>query len=380
LENVDQRQVQFKAATEAEVGDVFWPRLPYRLCCGTRLMLMQLAAERIRIIMNGIISDFDGVIIETEQAKATSWYAAVMHILGQLPPASSAEIIARSERGTRLLEGIRDSMRNQNRAHLPESAEDWARLIGKKLPDAGPEEMAQLRQMSDMELALWCAGGPTAEFRDNMWDVFVANAPLLGHRQATEINEMKARFEHSRSTYKLPIMILGAQPISGNQRFFGKVLDTFGYPNASPLVLVNQSTSAGVKELFDLAHLWRAEPRLPNAFGAYGADSGFPRIVNVGDKRVVDKTEAYAWACGILGVQSEDTMTFEDTKAGVEAARKAGIGIVVGFRLTGSVQDLSKSDYIVTDSLEAISGVVKEFASQPVVKLKGILDRLRQHL
>lgn len=328
--------------------------------------------------MKGVISDFDGILVETENAKAIGWYAAVKRIKGEITDEDIKDIKDRNDHGRELAESIVQELKTKKNSYLPQNEDDMKRLVGDKIPAVGLAGVSALSGKSDMELAVWCAGGETKDFRNNIWDVFLANSPQFRDLNPEKRAEKLKALEGYRTELKPPFMILGAEPIEGNQRFFGALLDSgFG----GRLALVNQSKSSDMNDLFVYNRLWAIESRLPNAFGTYEKERGFDLAFCVGDYgkksgAPKDKVEAYENACSRVGVKPAETMTFEDTEGGVKAAVKAGIGVIVGFRLIGRLQNLSDAHYIVEEGLEKMSSVVRGLSDKDLNQVRKELDKL----
>ena len=345
--------------------------------------------------MKGIISDFDGVLVETESAKAAGWYAAVLQLKGILTPEQVAQIVALGSEGRTLAAQLADAMRrtdqtSRSQTHLPKTEEERTRLRGAKLRSLPDERVRGLHEKSDFDLALWCAGGKTEDFQNNVWDVFVANDPAFRDRPSDELDALYGELGRFRNVLREPFIVLLAMPIPGNQRFFGRVFDEFKDAEQTPVVLVNQSSSEKMKSLFDEARLWTAEPRIPAAFGDHEPGFGFLRSINVGDvvpgskpdksgKRptvVPDKTAAYLIACKVLGEPPARTLTIEDTDDGLDHADRAGIGLLLGFALPGSPHSYAKAHYVVEDSLEKVLPALRGLKDLSIIEVRSRLDDL----
>jgi beta-phosphoglucomutase-like phosphatase (HAD superfamily) len=324
--------------------------------------------------MKAVISDFDGIIVETEPAKAVGWYAAVKQLKGELSEDNVADIIAQNDDGRVLAQQINQELRGSGNSHLPKNEGDRARLVGKYLQDT---DMNSLAGKTDFELAVACAGGTTADFRNNIWDVFCANDPKFKGITPDDRTKQLEQLEKNRTGLKPPFMVLGAQPLPENQGFFKELIINLG---EGKIALVNQSKSKDMNDLFQNNSLWNGEPRLATYFGEYNEGNGIPRAVCVGDKQqgVGDKADAYKKACEIMGVKPSETMTFEDTQSGLDAAKQAGIGIIIGFKSAESLQELKGAHYIVEGNLQKINTIAQNLGEKTVNDVRVELNQLAQ--
>ncbi|MFA7681607.1 MAG: hypothetical protein WCX61_01100 [Candidatus Peribacteraceae bacterium] len=334
--------------------------------------------------MKAVVSDFDGILIESEAAKAIGWYAAVKRLKGDLTDEDVENIIALNDRGQNMVNVIIEELKSEQNSVLPKEVESMHRLYRReegedKMSKLGIEGIkSELKGKSDMDLALWCAGGTTEDFRDNIWNVFLAEAEGFRDLTQKQREEKLRELLGYRTDLKAPFMILGAKPIEGNQRFFGRLFDVLG---TDKVALVNQSTSESIKNLFDIGSHWSTEPRIPTAFGEYNPRKedpcyGFPRTFNVGDKKLNDKTDAYKKACEVMGMEPSETMTFEDTTSGIEAAIRANVSIIIGFNLAESTQNLSNAHYVVGNTLEKISSITTGLNDKTPEQVRRELDVL----
>lgn len=89
--------------------------------------------------------------------------------------------------------------------------------------------------------------------------------------------------------------------------------------------LVTEARAEGVKTAIVTRN---AEREVTGACGAHGLDGLWDLIVCANDEPTRDKTELYAHAVRELGVRAGDAVAFEDSPAGVLAAKGAGVRCV----------------------------------------------------
>lgn len=281
--------------------------------------------------MRKIISDYDGIMIESEFAKAYGWYLACLSLKDD------------SEITPSLLESVKTK---QNDAEQ--------RL--RQLVSARKE---------DLDIARSCAGGTTFDFGKRIWQRFYAGVPDR-EPSPTEIGWINNVLTPKREEIRDILIDWFAEPIEGNLQLFRELYKAMRetYHDEHPIGLVNQSKSKGLKKQFDLQRegktIWSVFPELPKIFGDF-SDAGFPYAECAGDGRIgykgvakddVKKT-AYTILCGKLGIRQDETISFEDTRDGVVAAKKAGV-LCIGVRDKGSLQDLSEASVVINGTLDKL--------------------------
>ena len=282
--------------------------------------------------MRKIISDYDGIMIETEYAKAYGWYLACLSLKGEDCDITSS-----------LIEEIKTN---------PSSAEPRLR------------ELAKARE-GDLRIAKSCAGGTTLDFAKRIWQRFYVCDPER-EPDDEEIRFINEELIPRRSGIRDQLIEWFAQPIDGNLAFFKELYHAMRetYHDEHPIGLVNQSKSEGLKKQFDLKRngisIWSAFPELPKIFGDF-SDRGFPYAECAGDGRIAYKNVpkecvkrvAYDILCGKLGIRPQETITFEDTRDGVIAAKNAGV-LCIGVKSAESLQDLSQASLVIQGTLDRI--------------------------
>lgn len=98
--------------------------------------------------MRAVVSDFDGILVETERAKAIGWYAAVKGLKGELADGDFADLCALNSRGRSVADEIIAELSSCKNAVLTTGIGDMHRLVGDKLPRLGPDRMAELHGRS----------------------------------------------------------------------------------------------------------------------------------------------------------------------------------------------------------------------------------------
>lgn len=74
--------------------------------------------------------------------------------------------------------------------------------------------------------------------------------------------------------------------------------------------------------------------------------------------------EIYIKVCGLLGVLPEESIAFEDSQAGVEAAKSAGLTVVAIPQLMSMDHDFKSADACLTSMLEADDEFLIELAAR----------------
>ncbi len=282
--------------------------------------------------MRKVLSDYDGIMIETEFSKALGWYVACLALKG-----------GDKWIDQKLVGGI--------------SSKEW---FAKERLDLLKNE-----RKDDLAIAKSFAGGTTYDFVERMWQKFYVG-------EVREPNEEEKKFINGtlipeREKIRDPIIDWFAQPLEGNLKFFKALYEVMRetYHDEHPIGLVNQSTSKGLNKQFALKRngesVWSEFPEFPRIFGEHSSDRGFPYAECAGDKRIayrgVDKTKikkvAYDILCGKIKVNPLETISFEDTKDGACAARDAGIGCI-GVKEKNDGKTLEGANYTIFGSLEQI--------------------------
>lgn len=286
--------------------------------------------------MRKILSDYDGIWIDTEIAKAARWYFVAMLLRGDDPEINYyfiQSIARREEEARRKVERL-----------VAERAEDLKRTKRH-------------------------AGGPKLEFATRVWNEFLHETRGAAIKEVVE-EEM---YRPAKSIQEVLIEWLTV-PIFGNLKFFKKLRDEMSstFRDSHPLGLVTQSESAALHKQFQLqggdgGSIWGKFDELRLIFGTY-TPAGFPFAETAGDysksssqpPKGQEKVVAYKRLCEKLGVKPEETLTFEDTRDGVRAAKGAGI-VCIGIKATDSTQDLSEADLVIDGTLEILTEVTHIF-------------------
>ena len=265
--------------------------------------------------MRKILSDYDGIWIDTEIAKAARWYFAAMYVRGDDP-----------EINKELIQGI--SCRKNEARHKV-------------------QELVRERKQ-DIERTKKHAGGTRLDFAMRVWDEFLQETK----REANEERVREELFPPAEMIREVLIDWL-SKPIIENLRFFQKLRDEMSavYWDDHPFGLVTQTESEALFKQFHLrredgSSLWGEFVGLLSALGPYVQGRGFLFAECAGDhpKKSLyppkggEKVLAYRILCARLGVRPEETLTFEDTRDGVQAAIEAGI-VCIGVKASGSTQD-----------------------------------------
>ncbi len=189
-----------------------------------------------------------------------------------------------------------------------------------------------------------------------------------------------------------PLVEWLSEPLYENLEFFRRAAAVLQkiYWDKFPLGLVTQTESSAVWAQFqftrgDGSSLWRDYQDVLGLVGQYEDNRGFQYAECAGDyERIFQnareiqnpKTRAYHLLCSKLGVRPAETISFEDTAAGVAAAKAAGV-TCIGLLLPGSEQELGVADLVVRDSLSPLIPFADVFAwadpMETIAILKGKL-------
>ncbi len=324
--------------------------------------------------MQKIISDYDGIFIESELAKAYGWYIACKHD-------ELSEHIEKQTQSSSLIERINSG---------DPAAEELLRKIQPKI-------------RNELRDGVRCSGGTRFDFGYRMYRLFVKGEDRVkvldeiqtgNEREATkdEREYVEQILTAKRSDVRQQLIDWFAEPIAGNLRFFKRLYQEMGtnYNDPYPIGLVTQSKSSGILKQFALRRrgdtIWTEFPELPTIFGEYEKESGFPYAECAGDKRGeayqgIPKKDykkiAYSLICDTLQTHETETLTFEDTRDGVKAAKEAGVKCV-GVKEAGSTQDLSEADVVVEGSLYEIIDTIPAIVElKPEPALNRIMECLQ---
>ncbi len=310
--------------------------------------------------MRKVLTDYDGILIDTEWAKGLGWYIACLSLRDDEPDVNE-QLIKEIEQGK----------------------ESARRIV---------EQLARERE-KEVEIAKSFGGGTRYEFAKRIWQRFYVG-------ETKEPDEKEKEFivnvlTPQRGRIRGPVLEWFSKPIDENLRFFKELYEAFKetYGDEHPIGLITLSKSKGLKEQFewtkDGVTIWRAFPELPHIFGEFG-ERGYPYAECAGDKGIAYKglsekevkTAAYKILCGKLGIEPSDTMTFEDTEDGVNAACDASVFCVVGYKAKNSPHNLYRADVIVEGSLyklkDLIPVILREDASDVALAIEEYLENSGQ--
>lgn len=285
--------------------------------------------------MQKVLSDYDGIMIETEFSKALGWYIAGMSL----------------QKNTGITEELVEKIITQPQLAKPEL-------------EAIIKDKAE-----DLKIVKSFAGGTTQDFALRTWQFCFGKDNV--DPSAAELEFINGPLTTQRSRVRDNLIELFAEPISENLQFFKKLHEALRaeYGHEHPLGLVNQSYSAGLHKQLTLERegktIWREFPELRNIYGNYTSEAGYEYAECAGDKGPdyagvpsdQVKTIAYKRLLKKMNVAADATISFEDTRDGVFAAKQAGI-ICFGVKLEGSNQDFSGADYVIEGNLEELSSLI----------------------
>lgn len=293
--------------------------------------------------MRTVITDWDGVLLSSELAKATRWYLAAMRLTND----------------SDVTEEFITQIATRDRSVRPRLNE---------IIEARAHGISQVRAF---------AGGSRKEVARRTAQLFLGD-PERGEE------EVKLVAERIRE----PLIEWLSEPLEGNLRFFQATVAALKhtYWDAPLLGLVTQTESSAVWAQFqftrdDGSSLWGEFTGLLELFAPYEKSRGLRYAECAGDYERLfpnapairnPKTKAYQVLCAKLGTRPVDTISFEDTAAGVAAAKAAGVACI-GLLLPESEQDLSAADLVVSDSLERLIPFADVFAWADPMEMIGIL-------
>jgi beta-phosphoglucomutase-like phosphatase (HAD superfamily) len=306
--------------------------------------------------MRKILTDYDGILIETEWAKGLGWYLACLSLKDDEPDVNE-----------QLIKEI-------------EQRRESARLI--------VEQLAEERK-KEVERAKSFGGGTRYQFAKRIWQEF-----YLPEGERREPDDKDKEFitnvlTAQRGRIRGPVLEWFSQPIKDNLRFFKELYEAMKdtYLDEHPIGLVTLSTSKGLKKQFEWTRggetFWKEFPELPNIFGEY-SERGYPYAECAGDKGIAYKglsgndvkVAAYKILCGKLGVHPADTITFEDTEDGLKAAKRAHV-ICVAYKSEDNLHNLSEANAIVDNLYKLTDLIPFILRGDPVAVVEEIREYLR---
>ncbi|MBI2449224.1 HAD hydrolase-like protein, partial [Candidatus Pacearchaeota archaeon] len=227
--------------------------------------------------MKYLITDYDGVLIRTEFAKAAGWYIAALYMRDVLD--------------SKLIEGLKSGL------------EDAISIVERDC-----EEQKEIEKVTAL------AGMSQDATRDAVADLFLEKEyERYGKEQTRE------KLREIRNGIKNVIINAMGRPIEGNIKFFREARKS-----GLELGLVTQTTSKDVVEQgkrFSDLHIDMfsyMECAGDEFYKKMGKDDGYrPRI----DKKAV----AYACICKRMNINPFETVAFEDSASGIDAANAVGI-------------------------------------------------------
>jgi beta-phosphoglucomutase-like phosphatase (HAD superfamily) len=242
--------------------------------------------------MIAVITDWDGVVLRTELAKALGWTVAALRMRGVFDEA--------------LFRGITDPVRSGESAR---------------------EALAHVQSKYGLELRQACglAGQSRESTRRSVCRL------LLSDADASD----ETALQMYRNEIKDALILHIAEPITGTIEFLSALHDKH-----VPLGLVTHATSTDVAQQASSC----AVPLVLFGVMECAGDPFYSRMSETTDR----KTVAYAIACRRLGVSPGETIAVEDSDSGLESAAAAGL-TCVGVRDTSSEQRLTLATLVVSD-------------------------------
>ncbi len=252
--------------------------------------------------MNKILTDFDGVLLRTEFAKAAEWFIASLRIQGRI-----------SE------EFIKDLEEKRQEA-----------LVKVK------EICCQYRE--EFERITNLAGMSRKDTRDAVWKLSSYDSKDYTPEDLEKI----------RGRMKNPIEGYYSERIEGNIRFFQEAKKS-----GLELGLITQAREEEIRGLsvelgLSLNDLFKRSECTGDDFYKDMGKKNDPYASYI-DKKVV----GYGCLCSSLGINPWGTITFEDSESGVSAANSAGV-VCIGFKDKHNKQNLSKSVLVVPRDLDVL--------------------------
>ncbi len=253
--------------------------------------------------MNKILTDFDGVLLRTEFAKAAEWFIASLIIQGRI-------------------------------------SEEFIKELGEKRQDA----LARVKEIcnqyqEEFEGVTNIAGMSRKDTRDAVWKL----SSYDGKDYTPE------DLEKIRGSIKSPIEGYYSERIRGNIKFFQEAKK-----GGLELGLITQARGKEIRGLsaelgLSLDDLFKRLECTGDDFYKEMGKKNDPYTPYI-DKKVV----GYGCLCSSLEVNPWETITFEDSESGVSAANSAGI-VCIGFKDKHNKQNLSKSALVVPCSLDILT-------------------------
>jgi len=285
--------------------------------------------------MEVILTDYDGVLVNTEWPKAVGWWAAAKFLNGT--------IVAQYFNALRKDDKLAEDIEKKRIAllSLKESADSLSKEVG---------------------LVRALAGKSREDTRKEVWDIFFKNY---------EGNHSAADLEGVRESIKENIVNQYGEVIDENFSFFQDL-----YDNGMRLGLVTQTESYSVVSQAQ-NFPWNSSIFSEMAcVGDKNKKQVYERIKQ--DRGLKDKKSgAYIAICNELGVSPEDTITFEDSNSGIEVAKAAGL-YCIGVKEKADGLDLKLADLVLTqEDLGSYVGtdVIKAFRNESPQGLIRYLKR-----
>ena len=265
--------------------------------------------------MKYLLTDFDGVLLRTEFAKAAEWFIASLRIQGRI-------------------------------------SEEFIKNLEEKRQDA----LAKVKEIcnqyrGEFERVTNLAGMSRKDTRDAVWKLTCYNG---GDYTIKDLEKIRGRMKN-------PIECYYSEKIEENIRFFQEAKKS-----GLELGLITQARGEEIKGLsaglgLSLDDLFK---RLECTGDDFYKEMGKKNdsYTSYIDKKVV----GYGCLCSSLKINPWETITVEDSESGVSAANSAGV-VCIGFKDKHNKQNLSKSALVIPCDL----GVLTNNEARSILRNEG---------
>jgi phosphoglycolate phosphatase-like HAD superfamily hydrolase len=296
--------------------------------------------------MNFGITDFDGVIQNTEPGKAFSYIAAITLLTGNMPRTTIEEVINECAGGQTM-----DYVNNVWRKFQPYFKEAGTGKFSKDKREKLEKKLFDKKNLSWAKEILQDA---------NLEKNFSANeffATVL--ETCEELLGKKMLLEKRKANYDFVYQM--SQPIKENISFFREAVN-----QGIQWGLINQSERDKMQK-----HFIRDKELGIDVEGLF--ENRW--IFCIGTEGVFSKVEGYEILCDRMNINPRDTLTFEDTALGVASAKKAGL-LCVGL---GDEELLKNSGADFVLSARYLDSLIPKISEFKKMDAKDFINFLKRH-
>lgn len=277
--------------------------------------------------MDYLLTDFDGVLLRTEFAKAAGWYIAALHMNREVS------------------KDLFEELKNEDESIIENV---------KNICETNPNDF---KKVTDL------AGKSRNDTRDGVWNAFLSDC--------SEYN--RDDLEKKRGEIKDSLQYHMAQRINGNISFFQEAKE-----GGLEIGLISQAKAEEIRKLSE-----RYDLDIDNLFSRVecSGDSFYKEMdkKNNYKESINKKAVAYAILCKSFGINPWETFSVEDSASGVEATNAVGVPCL-GVKDEHNKQDLFKATLVVSPDLgelanqEVITFVKEHDSKETILYLNDYLS------